>query len=310
MIRRAVLLFVVGLLSAYHFAKAMPDQCEYCPMTHREITSGSAQSPYRYRVLSAGLVDVIASDQSDSSIRQGYLLAHLIIIPLMLASLYAYFRLWLNDDRAMIGTLIVALYLPLMFEIWSISLYDALQIIFLCAGLGLLKTQPRFWQLGFAILIVIATLNRETAVLLPLSVIAPKTDRRKWLYFAFFLTLWAVVYLWLRNALGSAPDAVPIGLSWKSNMAMLNHSLFNQALFVPVWTLYIYKLRHADRFHKYLILVVAFYAVLLIPFSLWNEVRLLLPLFVFTIPVVLHDPQNAHDDRAGAGLDDCHPEQF
>jgi hypothetical protein len=190
------------------------------------------------------------------------------------------------------GAVFVAAYSPIMFGVYGTSLNNPLEVILLCAGL--------LWLLrgrdgrSFAGLVVIATLNRETAVLLPLAYAAlhlhdwrkPRIVGMAAVYFA----LWAAVFVGLRLALGPAPDQITVAQVFAANFGggwNTSEAILNNAFLVPAWILAAMGYKAAPLPLKRLALVGVPYLGMLAVFALWNETRLLLPLFVLWLPLAL-----------------------
>ena len=79
---------------------------------HNAIVAGTAPSPDKYRLLVPWLLEPaigVASSIMDPepAFRRVYLLFHLAALTALLASVYAYCRLWFSRDRALIGALVI-----------------------------------------------------------------------------------------------------------------------------------------------------------------------------------------------------------
>jgi len=283
----------MGLLAALEYSRtAYPSCLEACGQWHRESIAGTGFSPLRYRVFSAFAIQVIWQPTSDLEIALAFIEAHAIALPLMAAALYLWFRQWTNRQiAALAGVAIIWMYLPSMFRAWGLSLYSAFEVVFLC--LGLLLIHHRRTGLLFAVLIVVATLNRETALLLPLAYVV--TNLQRWrerdvlVRGAVFFGLWLVVFIGIRLVRGAAPEMVTIAGAWTANTAgwVGVDAILNHVFFIPIWVAAFAGIRLAPKFLKQTALVGLPYVALLIPFSLWNEVRLLLPLLVLWMPLAL-----------------------
>lgn len=285
----------VGFICAYQYIQTIGVQCEHhCAEMYQDTRAGTIDSPYRYRILPAWLIAPLVGDGSPPSVTLAYGLAHVVALPAMFLVLFAWLRVWLDETRALAGVLVVAALFPIMVQVWGIALYTPIEVICLCVGLLLLRTQPRGWTPLFALVIVVGTLNRETAVLLPLAYAVTQVDHRRRAGYGWRLALfgatWAGVYAALRLSLGAAPDSVTVAETWTLNtgggwhmvMAVLKH-----ALFVPLWIAYAVHVRTAPPFLKRLLLVIIVYLALFAVFALWHEVRLLLPVLVLSLPVIL-----------------------
>lgn len=291
----ALTIALLGLLCGYLYLQIVPAGCvDLCGEGHQAIIDHTANSPYRYRVLAAYFADLLAPYHTNAGVMVGYTLAHIIVFPLMLFSVYAWLRLWLDVPIAFIGLLMIVGLMPIMLRVWGTALFSAVEVVFLCVGLVLLYRQPRYWTLAFALVVLIASFNRETALLLPLAYATTQLARWRevgyWLRGLLFGSIWAVVFVGLRLTLGTGVDDVPIAEAWRLNTLGLWHTqeaVFKNLFFLPIWVLYIDQIRRAPAFLKRLVPVALVYLMLFLVFAFWNEVRLLLPLLVFTFPVAL-----------------------
>lgn len=285
---RLLLLVLLGLLCSYLYSVGTGVHCDQaCVQTHHAILDGTAFSPYRYRILAPLLIGFLPA----MSVNLAYVAAHFLVFPLMFLFLDKWLRQFQSQNVAFIGSLILMAYMPMMLEDWWLSLYNALEVIFLCAGLALLVHRPRGWQPFFAALTIISTLNRETAILLPLAALAMMWgERGAFRQFGLFLVCWLTTFVALRLLLGGAPEYVSITQLWALNTSggwQTTLAVVKQAFFMPIWILCIRHLRHAPMPLQRLALVGLPYVLLLLIFARWGEVRLLLPLLVLWLPSAL-----------------------
>lgn len=291
--KRLLLLFLIGLLTGYYYLHTIPPEIyPFMQTMHQGIIDHTANSPYRYRLLAAWLTDPFTGDRSGASIAIAYILLHFAVFPILFITLDAWLRRWLKPLHALVGVLAVAAALPLMFwQIWGISLYSALEVILLCLGLLLIANRPRQWTLALCIVILLATLNRETALLLPLAYIFTAwREPDWWRRSAFFTASWAVVFVVLRVWLGNAPDEISPAVTWAQNTGggwWTQEALLNFCFFLPFVIGYGQGFRQAPPFLRRLLPVLVVYAGLFALFALWRESRLLLPMLVLMLPVAL-----------------------
>lgn len=291
--KMGLLLLCFGLLLTLYYARAYATTCvEFCGALHGEIVSGTADSPHRYRILAAFAVETIFHPRTDLNVAISYIAAHALALPAMLITLFLWFRRWVTEIAALAGVLLIAAYSPIMFAVYGIALYNPLEVILLCGGL--LWLLNRRDGVVFAALIALATLNRETGVLLVLAYGAVHLSRWRERPFQIKLllygALWAGIYLGLRLWRGAAPDMVSLQGGLNANLGdawVSSEALINNAVLIPVWLAAWQGFRHAPRDLRRIALVGVPYLLLLIPFALWNETRLLLPLFALWLPLAL-----------------------
>jgi hypothetical protein len=294
-----ILLIVLslGLTATLYYGRVLA-ACDPCADYHRAIVAGTADSPHRYRILAPLVVQAVFSPRTDVDVLIAYMNAHALVLPLMLGCLLVYWRRWIGGVGALLGVVGVVAYSPIMFEVYGISLYNVLEVCLLCAGL--------LWLLSgragvvFAALVALATINRETAVLLPLAYAALHLD--KWrqpkvvLQAAGYLAVWAGVYGGLRVWLGPAPDQITVARIFAANLGggwNTSQAVINNLIVLPVWIAAAMNWRSAPRQLQRIALVGVPYVLLLLVFALWNETRLLLPLFVFWLPLALLTPRHS-----------------
>jgi hypothetical protein len=289
----ALLLVCIGLLMTQYYAISYGRTCiEFCGDLHRSIIDGTGVSPHRYRVLSSFAVEAIFHPQSNFDVWLGYIIMHDIALPAMLIAMYAWFRKWLTEMAALAGALLVAAYSPIMFDVYGISLNNPLEVIFMC--IGLLWLLAKRDGVFFGALIALATLNRETGVLLVLAYAAVNLprwrERRVQIKFVIYGAVWAAVYMGLRLWLGRAPDMITLQETVTANLSpgwVREQALINNSFLIPVWIAACLGIPRTPRALRRVALIGIPYLLLLIPFSLWNETRLLLPLFTLWLPLAL-----------------------
>ena len=292
----ALLLFLVGMYTFYSYMRDVPKCLQFCGDLHRQILAGSADSPYRYRLFSAWLIDALGHPQTDLEIAYAYALAHLIALPALLFAEYAWLRYWVSDLAACIGALVLALYLPMMLETWGISLYSALEFLALCAALLLLTRSDRSTRFAttYAALVVLTTLNRETAIMLPIAYLAVEAPhfraRRYWFYGLLFGLCWLVPYGGMRLVLGAAPDTLTAAQTWANNTTqgwVKGEALLKNIFVLPLWVASFLVIRRAPPMLQRIVLVAVVYVPLMLIFGQWNEIRLQLPLFALLLPLLI-----------------------
>jgi len=170
---KIVILLLLGIsimLSIVHtFTVDFPRSVDRLQL-HRQIIEGTAQSPYRYRVL-LPVIAHVGAIAAQSSGRITYRKAvTAIYIGIQFAAIfggltlfYGYSQIWLPRIGALVGTLFVAAMMAPTFLYYFFQPWGHLEFLTFTAAMWLIEKQRPGW---FALLVVIATLNRETGCFL------------------------------------------------------------------------------------------------------------------------------------------------
>lgn len=289
------LLFTVGLLCGLYYMRTVIASDGAVVVGHHLATlNATDSSPFRYRVLAGFLVNLLSDSQSATQIVLAACFFHAVGFGVMYICLFQWLQNFTDRSLALVGVLIVAVYMQLMLYMWGSSLYNVFEVVFLCIALNLLYRRSAHWEIGFAIVLVLATLNRETAVLLPISFVLAYRERITsgwyWSRAVAFFGLWGLVFVGLRVILGHAPDAITIGEVWALNTDGgwgTEEAILKNAFLVPIWIGAAAGFGNSPRFIRRIAPAVFPYLVLFLIFGVWNEVRLLLPVLVFVLPSFL-----------------------
>lgn len=268
---------------------------------HRELLDASIESPFRYRVLAPLLTELMVRAFEPVAGRpQAFQLAYTIwnfagVFALLWATrLLA--GLWLGPGRALLGAVFLALPLWVSFRIQPYAPWSAPEAALFVLGLLALAGQRGSWLLA---LVVVATLNRETALFLPLAALAtacpwPPVPAREVLTRLRVplaaLALWGLTYGILRLVIGPAPRVLGLAETLAQNVKPGNveTALRQLALFLgPAWLLFPLGIRRAPPFLRRACLVILPALVLYAVFGRWREVRILLPLAPLVAVVAL-----------------------
>lgn len=280
-----VILFSLGIYAAWLNWIVTPSGCTgVCAFLFRGIVDGTADSPYRYRILTTFFMDAIGNHpRSDGEIAITYAVAHLILMPLVITSYYLALRRWLAPLSAIAGVILYVALLPAMYRIYSIGVYTPVELGLL--SLALWWRRPD-WR--YAALVVLASLNRETGVLLVLTFAAihlPRwRERRIQVWTLIFAALWAACFVGLRLWRGPAPDLVTIAEIWEGNTNswQVPDAITNHFFFLPLYFAVPIAWRKLPPEVKRLFIGVALpYLGLTAVFGSWNEIRLIMPIMPF-----------------------------
>lgn len=272
-----------GLLGARYYVPNLVLCDQWCVDTHTAIINGTAEAPYRYRVLGAWIAEAFPGD-----VTQEYTAAHVLILPLMFFALY---RWVLRSTRqpllGYLGIFLFMIYLPLFFEWYAISLYSSIEVALL--ALALINPRP---GIRYALLVIIASLNRETGGLLLVLVYFSwnlgKAPLRQHLFWTgLYSLLWISIFVGLRLVLGDAPYYSEIWSRNTTDARVTTEIVLHNALMLPLALLVFIGWRQVEsRLRRTVVVMTLPYIVLLVSFAVWNEVRLWMPVVTVALPMM------------------------
>lgn len=310
-----VVIFSAAAVVAYGYYRRT-DETYFQPRValHREIIAGTAQSPYRYRVLvpfaSEGLTRALSSALPFAdSFLWAYAIYDLLATFFLLAMLFVWSKTWFTPEQSLIGVLFVAATMPMALQDHYFQPWSLLEAALFCAGLFAIHRRR---ALLLFCLVAVASLNRETAVFLPLAFLLTieaadlrrEDGGRNWrplLLFAGLLLTWGTVYWGLRLWRGDAPHIETIEglIALNTKRENLVYAMENATLFLGAfWIFAALGLRRAPRFLRRAAWIVPFYLATILVWGVWYEVRLLMPLYAVLIPLGLF---TLFPERGGPG---------
>jgi len=298
---RVILLSCALVLAYQYFAQVHYHFIEQSIARHREIVSGTAGSPYRYRVLVPFVLDpVIGLIARWTAYRNAFLGVYAaydaFAIGFSLLATFAYLGRWFRSTMALAGTLYMAVMMTLALRDHYFMPWSWIEPGLVAVALSWLVRGR--WA-AILPLTVVAGLNRETGLIIPLlfcaTSLAPgqrdgSTQRGAFAWCAAALAAWAIVFFGLRWVLGGAAPYSSVAELWRSNTeplhllrAVVQVGLFGGAL----WFLAPAGVRYAPEFVRRSALVVPLYLIGVLLFGMWYEVRLLIPLYPVVLPLAL-----------------------
>jgi hypothetical protein len=274
-----------------------------------EVVSGIAEAPGRYRVLMPFALDgtVRATGADPMTI---WHLSRLIGFFASWVVLHAYLRTWFPLHAAIAGTLLVAATLPLTFtNSWAHPDHIPELALFTLGCFAIARGRDAL----FAITLVVATLNRETAAfLVALYLVGDEMTRTRLVKTAGFAAVWAAIYVGLRVARGFvAYDP------WQlvRNLEFLKllpapydpyaraYAWFGVILFGPLLYLAVQRRGNLPRFVRGALWVVPLVVVTCVLFSSIVESRIFTPIFPLIVPAVMFtvlQPKDSTDHSSPA----------
>jgi hypothetical protein len=202
--RQAWLLYV-ALAIAIGFVdyRVRPGNLQTYPVTTYMpgVIAGTYGAPADYRILAPLSIQWFTRLTGLDPLL-GYVVSRVIVIYVSCLALHAYVRHWFGTGAAVAATLGVAALLPLTFTNGWANPDAFLELALFTFGCLLVAQKRDAWFLG---LLVVASLNRETAVFLVVLWACyrlPDGWRREAPRLALYLGAWAAVYAGLRWARG------------------------------------------------------------------------------------------------------------
>jgi hypothetical protein len=270
---------------------------------HNQIIAGTAPSPYRYRILVPFVGEALTRALSTVlpakiSFLLAYAIYDLLAVFFLLAILFYWLSTWFNEEQALIGVLFVAGTMPIALQNHYFQPWSLFEAGLFTAALFAIQ-RKRYWLL--ASLVALASLNRETAVFIPLAFLLTidtksllsaksKNDWKPIVLFGGLLIIWAVVFWGLRYFLGSTPHVETIRglLARNTTKGKLFQTLVNGGLFLGgFWAFAFLGFRYAPPFIRRVALIIPIYLITVLVWGMWHEVRLLMPLYPVLVPLGL-----------------------
>jgi hypothetical protein len=258
---------------------------------HKGILNQTTRAPDRYRVLAPAIIEVPTRVLSrfmpyDTAYDRASVVFYLLAMAALLATQYAYLRVWFTAEQALVGVLLVACTLRITIRQHDYSPSSYLEPSLFALGLLDLLQGRRAW---FAVVVAIATLNRETAIFLValFAVTQPLTkDTMRWT--AGYFAIWLVIFVGLRLLGGEAERYWTLDLVFRTNMSQLWLAAFNITLLLGAfWIFALFGVPRAPAFVRRSALVIPAYLATIAIWGIWWEVRLLMPLYPLLLPLAL-----------------------
>jgi hypothetical protein len=267
------------------------------------IIDGTAPAPYRYRVLvpfaTEGLTRALTVRlPPEKSFELAYALYDFLAVFFLLAMLFWWSRTWFTREQALVGVLFVAATMPIALQNHYFQPWSLLEPPLVTAAL-LAMHRRRYWLV--AGVSVLAALNKETAILIPLAFLltmdpaGPTSTPRlpEWrpiVLLAGLLIAWAGVFGGLRYGLGHSSLVSRIPGIFERNLLPANLMLtaVHASLFLGgLWIFAVAGIRHAPPFIRRVAPIVPIYLLFVAVWGVWYEVRVLMSLYPVLVPLGL-----------------------
>lgn len=273
----------IGWMIAITYTFLVAPFCmEYCDFMHETILNGTAEPPFRYRLFTPALVSLIPANANVQ-----YILGHMILSPLVFWLIWRWARGVVGDLLAVFGCLYVAVHMLVFFPRYTFGLYNIVEIGLMAVGMIWLRN--RGGGIGYAALVAVGTLNRETTGLILLLLVIAH-DWRKWTPIGLASAAFGAVYFGLRLALGDPGSSWTVSAVFGNNLTpgRLTISIVTYLALIPAALLTASGWGSAGEADRRRFIIVGIpYAVMALAFGHWDESRLLLPLLLITLPIAL-----------------------
>ncbi len=287
----AVNLTAVSITAFDDAFQTYPEARQFRHDVHSGILQHTANAPERYRVLVAyvteGAIRLITPlVPYRAAFEWVYALFYLCGFAWLLWTQFAYLRIWFTDEQALVGALLIGTALRLTMQ--EYTPFSVLEPSFFALALLLSYRQRRWW---LAALVAVASLNRETAVFLPMlfAVTSPVTKRNLAACGGLFL-IWAVVFFGIRYISGDGTRVWTLDSIWAWNRHPEHLMLATQNAIMLLGALCVFAalgFRHSPEFVRRSALVGAPYIVTVLIWGTWSEIRLFTPLYPVLLPLAL-----------------------
>jgi len=271
---------------------------------HQQILDGVAESPYRYRILVPNVLNIFIERDSTGAVNPQsfdlvYFTFFLLFLTLTFLCISMTVEKFVSRQVSVFSPLILALALPYGLRDHGFQPWSVLELFLISLSMFLLSRGSKNWLLLLTCLF--ATLNRETAFLIPglaLSPILYDFIKSKKIFFnrllgpSFVFSVWLVTYLVLRVSLGNA-NHVDTNLIHNLNHGpgRLRLAIENIIVIIGPLLILVFKSMSESLRAKQLILSIIptmfAYLFSVYKFGVWAEVRLLLPVFPVLIPLAV-----------------------
>ncbi len=296
----------ISIVCSYiYFVRIEQILYEFLLRDHNIILSfdGVDNAPFKYRILIPIIAEILKSIfllifNEKISFQLSYILINVISIFLLTFFSFTYFYKYFKFNTSIIGILLLGMLINIPLKDMNAS-HSILDSAFFVMSLLLIKNKKFYLLIP---LIIIALLNRETAILILViffikQIFLKKIDKKNISIFSILFFSYFIIFFGLRFILGEAThvsqiDGGPhyliskfyanIDFKYLSYTIFLYFMLFG---FLWIYAVIGFKKINLDLKENYLVLL--FYLPLIWLFGAWYEVRLFMPMFCIVLPGLL-----------------------
>jgi hypothetical protein len=306
--RNALSIVVLGLmLGTLYFIAIDLNDPPFSFQQQQNVVTGEAGSPYRYRVLVPFLLEsgsrtaAFLGPREVAYLTTSFIYDGLALTAQMLA-LYGLTRQWFSPGQALVGVAFttsatLATFGYFLYQPWSI-----LEVMFFALGFWMAYRER--WT-AVMVTVVLASLNRETGVFLPLALLLASLERadfrdtagmraalrRPAVRRAFGLVvLSTAIFAGLRLVRGGAPPVDQLADVWSRNLDPNNLTAAGMVLVLFLglgWIFAALGFARAPDFIRGVARVIPFYLAAFAIWGWWREARILTTLYPILVPLLL-----------------------
>lgn len=259
-----------------------------CYDNDQAILNHTAQAPYQYRILLPYLTSIVASPTNHGAWFTAALIIHMLSFAVIYPTLYTWLRRWGSDTTALRGVFLMVLILSFaFFHQYPMSPNSPVELALIC--LTLVSSQ----RYGLVVvMVIIASLNRETGVMLvAIYALLTLPDYRQQGYYlrvGLLGAIWIIITTGLHLTLGAAPHVLGLEGTLRYNLEDIQAGLIVNVVLLPLWILAVIGYRNAPMILKRFGWLAIAYLFTAVVGGLWAEMaRLSLPVIPLILPFVV-----------------------
>lgn len=258
---------------------------------HQSLIEGKFVGSSQFRLLSFWLPQIF-STAFEQSIQIAYIMVRFLFTFLTLCLFHIFLLKWFDHKSAFLSVILYAAITPLTY-LPFLQEADAIHQFFFLIGLWLIREKK---NLFFAVLLFIATFNKETIIfLIPLYILFnwQKSKALKVIFECLiFAIIWYIAFVITRNAFYHGQNSEIWQLSYNLSKlkeyfiynSLINYRIFWITLFGVFWVLPFLKLKEKPKFLQVGAYYIIIFIILHFLFGWPEETRILLPLAYIVIP--------------------------
>jgi len=309
------MLLSVALILAFHYWFTVEAPCfEDSVIEHNRILRDTAVQPFNNRVLVPYTTEFIIDKlQKVIPYRAAFKITYIVFIAINLLAafilLYYYLSLFFESLLLKIAGIlwVVASFIVALrfhcYQPWSF-----IELVFFLAGVIFIY-KNRYIEL--LICILFATLNRETALYIPLLYCIQQFDFKKFrvkeniVKFSGPIIVFSIIFIMLKVFRSATPHQKSILELFQTNTQSLNGFIINMLAIALFFNMQLFAVpmgyKYADEFNKKNMFLTPVVFVLYAVFGAWGETRVLMPYLVLILPLGLYYINKISVDNGMAG---------